>query len=265
MANCSTRGHILIVRRQSYIPSYFSVYESQSPINNGHSECKLEAGDAELAGSRFYLLHSGNSTFENQLHSGYFTFPLRKTPEKIMESGTHTTRLLSSGLARRFSCNVSKMAYRMRNRMICDGYYGCPDEKVCTEKENAASLKRGKPVCILPWKKRKRGAKVKKKQKEKASKHEAQTSNVDCVASSLERAKVSGIKAKSHVTRYQQGIGTKSHPAMFYSYYIAKGNAIQYRKICTPKRRPCDGYFGCCDDGSVRGKKSGKRKPIPKY
>lgn len=121
----------------------------------------------------------------------------------------------------------------------------------------AASLKRGKPVCILPWKKRKRGAKVKKKQKEKASKHEAQTSNVDCVASSLERAKVSGIKAKSHVTRYQQGIGTKSHPAMFYSYYIAKGNAIQYRKICTPKRRPCDGYFGCCDDGSVRGKKSG--------
>lgn len=136
MANCSTRGHILIVRRQSYIPSYFSVYESQSPINNGHSECKLEAGDAELAGSRFYLLHSGNSTFENQLHSGYFTFPLRKTPEKIMESGTHTTRLLSSGLARRFSCNVSKMAYRMRNRMICDGYYGCPDEKVCTEKEN---------------------------------------------------------------------------------------------------------------------------------
>lgn len=80
--------------------------------------------------------------------------------------------------------------------------------------------------------------------------------------SSLERAKVSGIKIRSHVTRYQQGIGTKSHPAMFYSYYIAKGHVVQYRKICAPKRRPCDGYFGCCDDGSVRIKKTGQRKNL---
>ena len=78
------------------------------------------------------------------------------------------------------------------------------------------------------------------------------------MTSSLERAKVTGIKARSHVTRYQQGIGTKSHPAMFYSYYIAKGNAILYRKICAPKGRSCDGYFGCCDDGSIRGKIAGE-------
>ena len=119
-------------------------------------------------------------------------------------------------------------------------------------------MKKGKPVCILPWKKRKRCTKLKKKHTGKASKNEAQKGNVDCVMSSLERTKVSGIKARSHVTRYQQGIGTKSHPAMFYSYYISKGNAVQYRKICAPKPRPCDGYFGCCDDGSVRVKKPGQ-------
>lgn len=120
-----------------------------------------------------------------------------------------------------------------------------------------ASLKRGKPVCILPWKKRQRCAKAKKKHAGKSVKTEVQTSKVDCVMSSLERTKVSGIKTKGHVTRNQHSSGTKSHPAMFYSYYIAKGNALQYRKICAPKRRPCDGFFGCYDEGSIRGKKAG--------
>ena len=137
MANCSTRGHILIVRRQSYIPSYYSVYESQLPTNNEYSAYKLHAADSEAECSRFYLLYSNHSRPE----SGYFTFPPRKAPETQMDSGTtHTTRLLSSGLAKRFSCNVSKMAYRMRNRMVCDGYFGCPDEHICTEKGN------GKPI-----------------------------------------------------------------------------------------------------------------------
>lgn len=133
MANGSTGAHILIVRRQSYIPSYFSVYESQLPTNNEYSEYKLGAAESEVESSRFYLLHSRNSAAE----SGYFTFPPRKTPENLMDSGTHTTRLLSSGLAKRFSCNVSKMAYRMKNRMVCDGYFGCPDEHISTaEKGN---------------------------------------------------------------------------------------------------------------------------------
>lgn len=99
---------------------------------------------------------------------------------------------------------------------------------------------------------------MKKKHAGKSSKHETHTSTVDCVKSSLERTKVSGIKTRGHVTRNQQGIGTKSHPAMFYSYYIAKGNALQYRKICAPKRRTCDGYFGCYDEGSIRDKKAGQ-------
>lgn len=127
------------------------------------------------------------------------------------------------------------------------------------------SLKRGKPVCILPWKKRQRGPNIKKKHKGKSSKRGEKASSVDCVMSSLERSKVTGIKTRGHVCRYQLGIGTKSHPAMFFSYYIAKANAVQYRKIYTPKRRPCDGFFGCYDDASIRGKKAGKRKPIPKY
>lgn len=133
MANCTTGGHILIVRRQSYIPSYFSVYESQLPTNNEYSEYKLGAAESDLESSRFYLLYSRNSAAE----SGYFTFPPRRAPENVgMDSGTQTTRLLSSGLAKRFSCNVSKMAYRMRNRMVCDGYFGCPDKHISTEKGN---------------------------------------------------------------------------------------------------------------------------------
>ena len=135
MTNCSTRGHILIVRRQSYIPSYFSVYESQLPTDHEYSECKLEAAESKKRSSRFYLLYSRNSTSES---AEYFTFPPRTTPEDLMDSGTYTTRLLSSGLAKRFSCNVSKMAYPMRNRMVCDGYFGCPDadDHICTDKGN---------------------------------------------------------------------------------------------------------------------------------
>lgn len=141
MANASTGSHILIVRRQSYIPSYFSVYESQLLTDNEYSEYNLGTAESEVESSRFYLLHSRHSAAEGD----YFTFPPRKTPESIMESGTHTTRLLSSGLAKRFSCNVSKMAYRMKNRMVCDGYFGCPDEHSSTaEKANGKILKTGK-------------------------------------------------------------------------------------------------------------------------
>lgn len=127
MANCYGPGHMLIVRRQSFIPSYFSVYESQLPMENEYSACKSEAADSERRASRLFLLYSGNLTLENQIQTRYFT-------EKFMESGPQTTRLLSSGLARRFSCNVSKMAYRMRSRMVCDGYYGCPEETFSKEK-----------------------------------------------------------------------------------------------------------------------------------
>lgn len=132
MANCTTGGHTLIVRRQSYIPSYFSVYESHLPTSNEYSEYKLGTAESEVENSSFYLLYSRNSAAE----IGSFTFPPRNTAEILMESGTHTTRLLSSGLAKRFSCNVSKMAYRMRNRMVCDGYFGCPDEHILSEKGN---------------------------------------------------------------------------------------------------------------------------------
>lgn len=142
MANCVTGGHILIVRRQSYIPTYFSPYESQLPTDNEYSEYKWGTAESEVESSSFYLLYSRNSGSE----SGYFTFPLRRLPENLMESGTHTTRLLSSGLAKRFSCNVSKMAYRMRNRMLCDGYFGCPDEHISTDKGN------GKLYIILAMK-----------------------------------------------------------------------------------------------------------------
>ncbi|XP_068700859.1 uncharacterized protein [Montipora foliosa] len=266
MANPSF-GHILIVRRQSYIPSYFSVYESQLSSNNEYSENEnCQTSYSELgSGARFHWPPSETLTSQNQPHfAGYLTIPLKKMTEDSEESGTLTTRLLSSGIAKRFSCNVSKMAYRLRNRTICDGYYGCPDEKLCTEKGNAASLKRGKPVCILPWKKRNRGPKVKKNKKE-ARNSKASAQELDGITLSLERTKVADTNVKSHVTRCHQGIGTKCHPALFYSYYIAKGNAVQYRKIWAPKPRPCDGFFGCYEDGSISQKKAGKRKPIPKY
>lgn len=79
----------------------------------------------------------------------------------------------------------------------------------------------------------------------------------DGFTSLLEKTKVTSNNTKGHVIKDQQGNGTKSHPAMFYSYYIAKGNAVQYRQICAPKRRPCDGFYGCYDEGSIRGKKAG--------
>lgn len=149
MANCYGHGHMLIVRRQSFIPSYFSVYESQLPMENEYSACKSEAADSERRASRLFLLYSGNLTLENQIQTRYFTFPLWKKTEKFMESGPQTTRLLSSGLARRFSCNVSKMAYRMRSRMVCDGYYGCPEETFSKEKSETGKTNIGLAIMFV--------------------------------------------------------------------------------------------------------------------
>ena len=121
-----------MVRRQSCIPSYFSVYESQLPMDNEYSDSKLEAAEPEKRSSRFYLLYSRSSAGETE----YLTFPPRAANDNAMDSATHTTRLLSSAPAKRFSCNVSKMAYPMRNRMVCDGYFGCPDDYITPDKGN---------------------------------------------------------------------------------------------------------------------------------
>ena len=70
---------------------------------------------------------------------------------------------------------------------------------------------------------------------------------------------MSGIRARVHAAKHSQGTGTKSHPALFYSHFIGKGSSIPSRKICAPKKDPpCDGYFGCHGDGSMRGKAKGE-------
>lgn len=56
--------------------------------------------------------------------------------EDSEEFGMFIIRLFSLGIVKRFLCNVSKMVYCLRNCMICDGYYGCFDEKLCMEKGN---------------------------------------------------------------------------------------------------------------------------------
>ena len=141
MANCLSQGHVFIVRRRSHIPSYFSVYESQLPTDKEYASCKLETAETS-SNRRFYLLLAGNSALENCFKTGYFTFPLRTLVEHEIEAEIDTTRLLSSSLARRFSCNVSKMAYGMRSKMVCDGYFGCPEEIATDGKENGKIGKR---------------------------------------------------------------------------------------------------------------------------
>lgn len=70
---------------------------------------------------------------------------------------------------------------------------------------------------------------------------------------------MSGIRERVHAAKHSQGTGTKSHPALFYSHFIGKGSSIPSRKICAPKKDPpCDGYFGCHGDGSMRGKAKGE-------
>ena len=125
-------------------------------------------------------------------------------------------------------------------------------------------MKRGKPVCILPWKKRKISSKVKKPKKAVESLKSSEKES-DGFTSLLEKTKVTSNSTKGHVIKDEQGNGTKCHPAMFYSYYIAKGNAVQYRQICAPKRRPCDGFYGCYDEGSIRGKKAGLKTRLVSF
>ena len=139
MAKRLSIGHVLIVRRHNYIPTYFSSDEFQLQENKENAEFQLEA--AGLSDSeRCYVSQcspatrdSDSKALNDKIH-GPLTFPMTTTPAFPMESKTCTARFLCSGLAKRFSCNVSKMTHRVRTKLTCDGYYGCPEESVFEKK-----------------------------------------------------------------------------------------------------------------------------------
>ena len=97
-------------------------------------------------------------------------------------------------------------------------------------KSTAPACTKRKPVCLVPWKKRQTF--------KSARKSRAKSPGHNSGAQDSTQARAATCSGLSHSR-------TKSHPAMFYSYYLAKG--YEYRKICAPKKRACDGYFGCDD------------------
>lgn len=103
----------------------------------------------------------------------------------------------------------------------------------------------------MPWKKRPKQKNVKKSQGN-ATQPRLSPSYDDYRNSIASKPP----QATPEPQRSMKCSGLKSHPAMFYSYYLAKG--YEYRKICAPKKRACDGYFGCHDANSIDRKATGQ-------
>ena len=125
-ANKPSAGHVLLVRRYNYIPTYFSSLEFQLRENKENAGFQLLAADLPDS-ERRHLSAASYQTHRKTSHE-IVSFPAKQAPATPMadSGGTCTARFLCSGMARRFSCNVSKMTHRMRTQMTCDGYYGCP-------------------------------------------------------------------------------------------------------------------------------------------
>lgn len=149
-------GHVFLVRRQSYIPTYFSIHEFQLVQNKSDSEFLSETpASVEQHNTEYdyedYSALPDQGTLESQLSHPTSECSslswLQNLAELQIQSSTPTTRLRSSGLARLFSCNVSKMSYETKSKLECDGYFGCPEERQLA-KENG---KHDKPYIKIPW------------------------------------------------------------------------------------------------------------------
>ncbi|XP_020893293.1 uncharacterized protein LOC110232434 [Exaiptasia diaphana] len=274
MSNRHSYGHILLVRRQSFIPTYFDPCEFQLAHNRRDCDSDLQETPAVEESSQ-YDDYDTEETLQTQLTDSqtslHSLLQFLASYHAIYEN--QTTRFRSSALANLFSCNVSKMSHENKSKLDCDGYFGCPEEKQIS-KESATFPRRRRPVCIIPWKKRPSIIKSSKKNKSSTKQPKPKSNQrpdstdayyvtkVDCVTSTLERTRVSGIKLRIRPKVPPQTQSTKSHPAMFYSYFVSKG--CQYRKACAPKRRSCDGFFGCHDGDDhckdSKGKRKGKKK-----
>lgn len=136
MANRHSLGHILLVRRQSFIPTYFSINEFQLDQSkrdlDSNSEEAPAIGDGDSSQYDDYeALNINEGTLQTQFSGS------RASIHSLLEFlagyqeiyGTQTTRFRSSGLANLFSCNVSKMSYEIKAKLDCDGYFGCPEDK----------------------------------------------------------------------------------------------------------------------------------------
>lgn len=139
-------GHVFLVGRQSYIPTYFSIHEFQLLQNKSDSDFLSETpasveDNTEYDYEDYAALLPDRGILESQLStsSECSLSWLQNLAELEIQSSTPTTRLRSSGLAKLFSCNVSKMSYETKSKLECDGYFGCPEERHLA-KENGKLL-----------------------------------------------------------------------------------------------------------------------------
>ena len=111
----------------------------------------------------------------------------------------------------------------------------------------------------MPWKRRSNGVQSKnhkKKPVQVSTKSVVKTNDYYANKNYMKDKEIT--KSAGHMTSMKSTLshavscasrnarGLKSHPGMFYSYGVVNG--FHYRTACLPKRRSCDGYFGCCED-----------------
>lgn len=133
MSKSNSFGHILLVRRHSFIPTYFSRSEFQLAQNtrdcddNNSDETPVDESESHY--DEYY--HYNEETLQAQLSDSQASIP---SLLQFLASYQHiyeiqTTRLRGSALANLFSCNVSKMTNESKSKLDCDGYFGCPEDK----------------------------------------------------------------------------------------------------------------------------------------
>ena len=128
-------GYILIVRRQNFVPTYFT--QCDTHLSKDNEDLKYtsasEVHDYEEHSVELSWPHSSRFSTFKRSDSVSSEPAIRVTPTDTRK--VYTTLTLSSAQAKRFSCNINKMSFGIQRNCVCDGFYGCPGEETTEKKK----------------------------------------------------------------------------------------------------------------------------------
>lgn len=126
MEKRQSNGFVLVVRRQNFVPTYFTQCDTQLLEDNEDFK-HPSASDAEI--NKTECIHSTWQTASQRsaLRRSDSEPAIRTTPSNIRR--VNTTLTLSSAQAKHFACNINKMSFGIQRHCVCDGFYGCPEEE----------------------------------------------------------------------------------------------------------------------------------------
>lgn len=118
--------YVLFVRRQNYVPTYFTQCDTQLYEKNEDYK-HPSASDAEINKIKDECDSSWQISRCSTIKRSDSEPIIRTNPNSIKK--IYTTLTLGSVQAKNFSCNINKMSFGLRRDCICDGVYGCPEDE----------------------------------------------------------------------------------------------------------------------------------------